>query len=335
MAENRSQIILYQTEDGDTRIEVRFEDETVWLTQSQMAELFQSTVPNINLHIKNILEEGELSSDSTIKNYLIVQDEGPRRIKRNAKHYNLDMIISVGYRVRSHQGTRFRQWATERLREYLIKGFTMDDHRLKEGTTPADYFDELLERIRDIRASEKRFYKKITDIYKLSVDYEPMAEVTKEFFATVQNKLHWVIHGHTAAELIAERSDAQKPNMGLTAWKGVKLRRTDVTVAKNYLTEKELKALNRIITMYLDYAEEQAEQHRLMYMRDWVEKLNAFLQFNGREVLENPGKVSAEVAQQLALKEYEKFNSRRLMKEAEQPDTDFERVVKQLKGKKG
>lgn len=331
VAEMRSDILMYQTEDGKTRIDVLVEDETVWLTQMSMAELFQTTVPNINMHIKNILEEGELDAGPTIKDYLIVQNEGPRRIKRNVKHYNLEMIIAVGYRVRSHRGTQFRRWATERLREYLVKGFVMDDQRLKEGRNlGADYFDELLERIRDIRASEKRFYRKITDIYKLSVDYDSNAQITKDFFATVQNKLHWAIHGHTAAELISKRANAGKPNMGLTSWKGAKVRRADVIIAKNFLTEKELKALNRIVTMYLDYAEDQAERYQPMFMRDWVEKLNGFLQFNKREVLEHPGKVSAEVAKRLALDEYDKFNTRRLAQEAEQPDSDFERIIKQI-----
>lgn len=334
MIEKSTGVLMYQTEDGDTRIDVRLEDETVWLAQSAMSELFQTTPQNITLHIKNIYDEGELIEKATCKDYLQVRDEGPRRIKRKIKHYNLDIIIAVGYRVRSHRGTQFRRWATERLREYLVKGFVMDDERLKEGRNlGADYFDELLERIRDIRASEKRFYRKITDIYKLSVDYDPNVEITKEFFATVQKKLHWAIHGRNAAEVIAELADGDKPNMGLKSWKGAKVRRSDVTIAKNYLTEKELTALNRIVTMYLDYAEDQAARHQPMFMRDWVEKLNAFLQFNKREVLDHPGKVSTEVAHALALKEYEKFNTRRLAQEAEQPDSDFERVVKQIKGK--
>jgi len=284
-AERRSNILMYQTEDGKTRIDVLVEGETVWLTQASMAELFQITPQNITMHIKSIYDEGELIELATCKEYLQVRKEGSRQVKRKLMHYNLDMIIAVGYRVRSHRGTQFRRWATERLREYLVKGFVMDDQRLKEGRNlGADYFDELLERIRDIRASEKRFYRKITDIYKLSVDYDPNAQMTKDFFATVQNKLHWAIHGHTAAELISKRANAGKPNMGLTSWKGAKVRRPDVIIAKNYSTEKELKALNRIVTMYLDYAEDQAEQYQPMFMRDWVEKLNVFLQFNKREV---------------------------------------------------
>ena len=331
VAERRSDILMYQTEDGKTRIDVLVENETVWLTQASMADLFQITPQNITMHIKSIYDEGELIELATCKEYLQVREEGPRQVKRKLKHYNLDMIIAVGYRVRSHRGTQFRRWATERLREYLVKGFVMDDQRLKEGRNlGADYFDELLERIRDIRASEKRFYRKITDIYKLSMDYDPNAQITKDFFATVQNKLHWAIHGHTAAELISKRANAGNPNMGLTSWKGAKVRRSDVIIAKNYLTEKELTALNRIVTMYLDYAEDQAERYQPMFMRDWVEKLNAFLQFNKREVLEHPGKVSAEVAKRLAIVEYDKFNTQRLEQEAEQPDSDFERIIKQI-----
>jgi hypothetical protein len=296
--------------------------------------LFQKDIRTINEHIKNIFAEGELEPDATVRKFRIVQDEGSRKVSRDIDFYNLDMIIAIGYRVRSHRGTQFRRWATERLREFLVKGFVMDDLRLKEGRNlGADYFDELLERIRDIRSSEKRFYRKITDIYKLSVDYDLASKITGEFFASVQNKLHWAIHGHTAAELIAERADAGKVNMGLTAWKGAKVRRGDVTVAKNYLNENELKSLNRIVTMYLDYAEDQAERQQPMFMRDWVEKLNAFLQFNGREVLDNPGRVSFEVAKTLVLKEYDKFNTRRLAEESEQPDNDFERVMKEIEGK--
>lgn len=236
---------------------------------------------NITLHIKNIYEEGELEENSTCKNYLQVQTEGNRRVQRNSRHYNLEMIIAVGYRVRSSRGTQFRRWAIERLNEYLVKGFTMDDERLKGmHNIGDDYFDELLERIRDIRASEKRFYKKITDIYALSIDYDGKSEEAKKFFATVQNKLHFAIHGHKAAELIEQRADASKDNMGLTTWKGEKVRKGDITVAKNYLTEKEIKSLNRIVTMYLDYAEDQAERRNPMHMKDWEEKLNAFLKFD-------------------------------------------------------
>lgn len=334
LPEKPMNVLIYQAEDGKTHINVRMEGDTVWLTQAAMAELFQTTSQNITLHIKSIYSEGELSEEATCKNYLQVQVEGGRKVQRSLKHYNLEAIIAVGYRVKSHRGTQFRRWATERLREYLVKGFTMDDERLKEGRgLGADYFDELLERVRDIRASEKQFYRKITEIYGLSVDYDPNAEITHEFFATVQNKLHWAITGHTAAELIAERAGATKPNMGLTSWKGKKARQADATVAKNYLAEDELRSLNRIVTMYLDYAEDQAERHQPMYMCDWVGKLDAFLQFNGREVLRDAGRISAEVAKALALSEYEKYNVARLEREAGEPDQDFDRVVKRLKGK--
>jgi|SRR5690625_86482 len=318
-------ILIYQTEEGNTKIDVRLENETVWMTQKAIAELYQTSPQNITLHIKNIYEEGELSEVSTCKYYLQVQNEGEREVKRNAKHYNLEMIIAIGYRVRSHRGTQFRQWATERLNEYLVKGFTMDDDRLKDMRNfGQDYFDELLERIRDIRASEKRFYLKITDIYATAVDYDKNAEITRDFFATVQNKLHFAIHGQTAAELIVDRADATKQNMGLTSWKGDTVRKRDVTVAKNYLSEREMKSLNRIITMYLDYAEDQAERNRPMYMKDWVDKLNAFLTFNERDILENAGKVSKAVADQLAMSEYEKYNQHRIL---EKKTDDFEEFI--------
>lgn len=326
----KSDILIYQTEDGRTRIDVRLMDETVWLTQAAMAELFQTTPQNVTQHLRNIYAERELLEKATCKEFLQVQNEGKRRVKRSLKFYNLDAILSVGYRVRSHRGNQFRRWATERLREYLIKGFTMDDLRLKEGKSfGKDYFDELLERIRDIRSSEKRFYRKITDIYSLSVDYEPEAEITREFFATVQNKLHWAIHGHTAAELISDRADAGKNNMGLTSWEGYKIRKKDVKIAKNYLREDELKELNRIVAMYLDYAEDQAKRHRPMTMSDWKGKLDSFLKFNQRDILDNPGKVTAEVAEKLAEEEYEKYRMKQLKEEARQLD-DFDRVVRKI-----
>lgn len=293
----KSEIVVYQTEDGQTKIEVRLEQETVWLTQSAIAELFQTTPQNITLHLRNIYEDGELDESSTCKDYLQVQQEGDRRVQRARKFYNLEVIIAVGYRVKSLRGTRFRIWATERLREYLVKGFVMDDERLKEGVNiGADYFDELLERIRDIRASEKRFYQKIRDIYKLACDYDPHADDTLEFFNIVQNKLHWAISGKTAGELIAQRADATKPNMGLTSWKGSKVRKGDVAVAKNYLNAEEIEQLNRIVVMYLDYAEDQAQRRTPLYMRDWRQKLDAFLKFNERDILKHAGKVSMEVA---------------------------------------
>lgn len=321
--ENKTDILIYQTENGKTKIDVRLEDETVWMTQKSIAELYQTTPQNITLHIKNIYLESELEESSTCKDYLQVRNEGNRTVQRNVRHYNLEMIIAVGYRVRSNRATRFRRWATERLNEYLVKGFTIDDERLKNMRNIGDdYFDELLERIRDIRASEKRFYKKITDIYTLSIDYDSKSESAKKFFATVQNKLHFAIHGHTAAELIGERADSSKHNMGLTTWKGDKVRKGDVMVAKNYLTEEEMKSLNRIVTMYLDYAEDQAEKRKPMYMKDWEEKLNAFLKFNERDILTGSGSISHEVAKELAEKEYEKFNKNRL-NNSEKDDFDL------------
>jgi len=309
-----SRFLLYQTEDGQTRIEVRLQDETVWLNQSAMTELFQSSKQNISLHLKNIFKDGELEENRVVKEYLTTAADGK---KYRNKFYNLEVIIAVGYRVRSHRGTQFRRWATERLNEYLVKGFTMDDDRLKAGVNiGSDYFDEMLERIRDIRSSEKRFYQKIRDIYKLAVDYDPRAEETLEFFSIVQNKLHFAISGKTAAELISERADASKPNMGLTSWKGTKVRKGDVTIAKNYLNAEEIEGLNRIVTMYLDYAEDHAKRHRQIFMRDWRRKLDAFLQFNERDILTHAGKVGKAVADQLALEQYEIFHQHRLAEEA-------------------
>jgi hypothetical protein len=329
-----SQILFYQAEDGRSRIEVRLDEGTVWLTQALIAELYQTSIPNINMHIRNIFLDGECTPASTIKEYLTVRTEGSRKIGRSLEYYNLDMILAIGYRVRSSRGVQFRRWATERLREYLIKGFALDDERLKENRNiGADYFDELLERIRDIRASEKRFYQKIRDIYALAIDYDPQAETTLEFFQAVQNKLHWAITGHTAAEIIAKRSDASRPNMGLTSWKGAKVRKGDVIVAKNYLNETEMKHLNRIITMYLDYAEMQAGRKQPVYMSEWKEKLDAFLRFNEQEILSNKGSVSMEIATALALEEYEKFSSHRIAEESATPDPVFDRMVQQIEKK--
>lgn len=317
-------MLIYQTEDGNTKINVKLENGTVWMTQKAIGELYQKNVSTINEHVKNIYAEGELEEEATIRKNRIVQTEGLRQVEREVSFYNLEIIIAVGYRVRSHRGTQFRRWATERLNEYLVKGFTMDDDRLKDMRNfGQDYFDELLERIRDIRASEKRFYRKITDIYATSVDYDPNAGMSKEFFATVKNKLHFAIHGHTAAELIAERARAEKDNMGLTSWKGNKVRKVDVSVAKNYLTDKELQSLNRIVTMYLDYAEDQAERQSPMFMKDWIEKLNSFLKFNEREILTNAGKISQEIAEKLAQGEYEKFHHQRLAIEVNDDFDDF------------
>jgi hypothetical protein len=333
-----SEILFYQKEGGQSRIQVRLDGGTVWLTQRLIADLYQVSVPTINEHLGNIFDENELDPAATIRKFRIVQTEGKRQVSRLVDHYKLDVILAVGYRVRSHRGTQFRRWATERLREYVVKGFVLDDERLKEGHAFGDdYFDELLERIREIRASEKRFYQKIRDLYALSVDYDPSTAETKEFFQIVQNKLHWAITGSTAAEIIAERANAEKPNMGLTTWRGAKVRKADVTVAKNYLTEDEIRQLNRIVTMYLDYAEEQAERRRPLTMRDWREKLDGFLQFNERDILKNAGRVSASVAQKLAEDEYEKFEHKRLAEEAAAADPDaFEEAVKRLHpGKRG
>src|SRR3989338_58595 len=331
---NNSQLVLYQTEDGKTRIEVRLQDETVWMTQSALAELYQTTPQNVTLHLKTIYAEGELDEQSTCKEHLQVQKEGSRKISRMREFYDLQAILAVGYRVRSHRGTQFRRWATQQLNEYLVKGFAMDDERLKTGVNMgSDYFDDMLERIRDIRSSEKRFYQKIRDIYKLAVDYDPEAAETLEFFSIVQNKLHFAISEKTAAELIYERADAKKPNMGLTSWRGAKVRRQDVTIAKNYLNEKEMEGLNRIVTMYLDYAEYQAKRHKQIFMRDWRKKLDAFLKFNEHEILDNPGKVSKEVADNLALERYEVFNQHRLDVEAKQEAIADDKELKLIQSK--
>lgn len=329
-----SDIIFYNTPTGDVKIEVIFNDETFWLTQKRMAELFGVEVPAINKHLSNIYETGELDEKATISILETVQQEGTRMVKRNVVFYNLDAIIAVGYRVNSHQATQFRIWATKTLREFIIKGFVLDDERLKQGKRfGKDYFDELLERIREIRASERRFYLKITDIYEqCSIDYNKDAEITQKFFKTVQNKLHWAITGKTAAELIADRADASQPNMGLTTWKNApkgKILKTDIATAKNYLQEKEIKELERIVTMYLDFAELQAERQIPMKMADWVNRLDAFLQFNEYQILKDAGKVSHEVAMKLAEKEYEKF---RVIQDRNF-ESDFEKEVKKITDK--
>ncbi|WP_256663980.1 virulence RhuM family protein [Methanospirillum purgamenti] len=324
-------ILMYQTEDGKTKLSILIEGETIWMTQTQIADLYQTSIPNINIHISNILKEGELDLERTIKDYLIVQKEGNREISRKVAHYNLEMIIAIGYRVRSHRGTQFRRWATDRLHEYLVKGFTLDDERLKEGKTlGTDYFDELLERIRDIRASEKRFYQKIKEIYTLSIDYDPRAPTTKEFFQIVQNKIHYAISGHTAAELIADRADATKPNMGLTSFKGAIVRQGDVTVAKNYMNSDEIEQLNRLVVMWLDYAEDQAKRKTPVYMKDWREKLDRFLTFNERAILEHAGKISMEQAREYAREQYQIYNAHRVELSDKDAENEFEEVVKQL-----
>jgi hypothetical protein len=309
----QSSIILYQTEDGRTRVQCRFEDETIWLTQAQIAELFQTTPQNVTLHLKAIFAEGELSERATCKDYLQVRPEGGREVSRNLRHYRLEAILAVGYRVRSARGTQFRQWATARLSEYLVKGFTMDDERLKNPPGPGvpDYFDELLERIRDIRASERRVYLRLREILALAADYAPSEPETHQFFQTVQNKLHFAVTGKTAPELIAARADAAEPNMGLTTWKGAVVRKTDATVAKNYLREDEITELNRVVVMFLDFAEDQAHRRKQIFLKDWRLRFDDFLRFNERGVLSNAGRVSREEADHKAEKEYEEFAARR------------------------
>ena len=328
----KSELILYQTEDNRTRIEVRLENETVWLTLNQLAELFQRDKSVISKHIKNIFEEGELHPEATVAKNATVQTEGARAVSRDLEFYNLDVIIAVGYRVKSHRGTQFRQWATQRLREYIVKGFTMDDERLKNppGKGQKDYFDELLQRIRDIRSSERRFYQKVLDIYATSIDYDPGEEASQQFFATVQNKMHWATHGHTAAEVIHQRADATQPLMGLaTTRPGKIIRREDVSVAKNYLNEAELQTLNRIVNLYIEFAELQALERKPMTMRNWIEKLDEFLKISGRKLLNHAGKISAETARAKAEREFDRYHA---LADA-QPrlvDADFEQAAKQL-----
>ena len=326
---NKSQLIIYQDENGKIKIDVRFQEETVWLTQKLIAELFQTTVANINIHIKNIFDEGELSRDSVIKDFLITAADDK---KYKTKFYNLDMIISIGYSIKSQIATRFRQWATQQLREYIVKGFVLDDERLKNPNQPFDYFDEVVRRIQDIRTSERRFYQKITDIYATSVDYDPTLEMSIDFFKTVQNKMHWAISGKTAAEIVYERADSSKPNMGLTSWRGAKVRKHDVVVAKNYLAEKELLALNNLVEQYLIFAEGQAMRRIPMHMKDWIKKLDGFLSLNERDILTHSGKITHKLAVQHAEIQYEEFNLKRI-KENDSKDSDFDRSVKMIEQK--
>ncbi len=331
MEENNSQIIIYQTENGETKLDVRFQDETVWLTQKLMAELFQTTSQNITIHLKNIFEEQELEESSTCKEFLQVQIEGGREVKRKRLYYNLDAIISVGYRIKSHVATKFRQWATNHLREYIVKGFVLDDERLKNPDLPFDYFEELEKRIQDIRTSEKRFYRRITDIYATSVDYDPTLDISIEFFKTVQNKLHWAITGQTAAEIISLRADSSKENMGLTNWRGDNIRKTDVSIAKNYLNENELSALNNLVEQYLIFAQGQAQRRIPMYMNNWIEKLNGFLTLNDREILNNVGSISHEIGKENAELEYKKYKEN---KQKAIGEGDFEKAIKKIEKKK-
>jgi hypothetical protein len=329
---NTIQILFYNTAESSAEIEVFYEDETFWLSQKKMAELFGVEVNTINYHLKEIFAAGELEALATIRKFRIVQTEGKREVSREVEFYDLDAIIAVGYRVNSYQATQFRIWATKTLKEFIVKGFVLDDERMKQGKDfGKDYFEELLERIREIRASERRFYQKITDIYaQCSIDYDAKADFTLTFYKTVQNKLHWAITGNTAAEIIAQRADAAKPNMGLTTWKNSpkgKILKNDVGIAKNYLNQTEIDELNRIVGMYLDYAENQAKRKIAMKMTDWTEKLDGFLQFNDYKVLKDAGKISHEIALQLAEKEYDKF---RVIQDKNY-ESDFDEILKIIK----
>jgi len=328
----KSEIVLYQTEDGKIKIDTVFQDETIWLTQARMAELFDVNVPAISKHLNNIFEEGELQKEATVSKMETVQQEGSRQVTRTRDFYNLDAIIAVGYRVNSKRATQFRIWATHILKEYIIKGFAMNDGRLKQAER-WDYFDEWLERIRDIRASEKRFYQKIRDIYATAIDYDKTSEQAQAFFKKVQNKMLWAITGKTAAELIESRSNPDKPNMGLTSWRGSIVRKYDVNIAKNYLKADEIKDLNEIVTMYLDYAERQARQRKTVTMEQWSDKLDAFLTFNEQELLIHAGKVKAEVAKKIAEYRYEAFNQKRKTAEALDADEADLRELEQLEKK--
>ncbi len=330
-------VLIYR--DASTSLHVRLDGATAWLSQRQIAELYQVSVKTVSEHLMNIHAEGELDPRATVREFRTVQTEGSRSVTRSIDHYSLDAILAVGYRVRSTRGTQFRQWATARLSELLVKGFTMDDERIKAGRTlGGDYFDELLARIRDIRSSERMFYQKITDIYATSIDYDCDAEVTRLFYQTVQNKMHWAAHGHTAAEVIRDRADASRPNMGLTSWKNVPtpaIRKSDVTVAKNYLAKDELEALNLVVSAYLDFAELQARSRRPMHMADWLAKLDDFLRLSERDVLEHAGSISHALAEDHAAAEYQRFREQRRQAEASEPSSDFDRAVRRLNGPGG
>ena len=325
------ELLLFQTEDGQTRIDVRLVGETVWLSVAQIADLFQRDKTTIARHIQNVYEERELKQEGTAAFFAVVQTEGDREVTRDIEHYSLDVIISVGYRVKSHRGVQFRVWATQQLRDYLVKGFVLNDEKFKQGQA-SNYFEQLLVRIRDIRSSEKEFWRKVLEIYATSIDYDPRAEPSQQFFATVQNKMHWAIHRHTAAELIAERADAAKPHMGLTGWpKGqVAPRKSDVAIAKNYLTADELNQLNLIVAAYLDFAALQATNQRPMYMRDWIQKLDQFIQLSEREILTHAGKITAEAARALAEQEYESYR-RTLDAQPSHVEVHFDEAVKKAK----
>ena len=326
---NPSQFVIYQSEDGQIKLDVRFVDETVWLTQQQLAELFQTSRTNVVEHIQHIYEEGELDAAATCREFRQVRTEGTREVTRNMVFYNLDMTLSVGYRVKSAVATRFRIWATQQLREYIVKGFLLNDERLKNPDQPFDYFEELTRRIQDIRTSERRFYQKITDIYATSVDYDPTQAESISFFQTVQNKMHWAITGQTAAEIIHTRANKDQPNMGLTSWRGGKVRKADVSIAKNYLNADELAALNNLVEQYLVFAEGQAMRRVPMTMNDWIAKLHGFLTINDRDILNHAGKISHEVAKAFAESEYENFNKDQIAK-ADRLESDFDQAIKRL-----
>jgi len=330
---NVGKILIYQNEKGDTKIDVYFEDDTIWMTQSAMCDLYQVAKSSISEHISHIFKDGELDPQATVRKFRTVQLEGARQVTRERDCYNLDMILAVGYRVRSNVGMHFRRWASNVLTEYMKKGFVLNDERLRNPREfGADYFDELLERIRDIRASEKRVYQKVKEIFALSVDYDSQSQIAQNFFKSVQNKLEYAATGHTAPEIIAARADASKDNMGLTSFKGAKVRRGDVTVAKNYMTHEEISTLNLIVNMYLDYAELQAKGHHPMHMADWENKLGDFLRFNGREALQNFGTVKREVAEKLALEQYAQYDAHRRALEAADDVDELAADVKRLKG---
>jgi len=324
------QFLIYQSEDGSTRIDVMLEAETLWLSQKQLTDLFGKAKGTVSEHIKHIFEDGELTPAATVRLFRTVQSEGGRDVTREVEHYNLDMVLALGFRVRSPVGVRFRQWANDKLKEYIVKGFVLDDARLRNPGKGRDYFDELTRRLQDIRTSERRFYQKITDIYATSVDYDASHVITQAFFATVQNKVHYAIHGRTAAELIAERADSSQPNMGLTTWEGARIRKADVGIAKNYLNAEELRALNNLAEQYLIFAEGQAARRIAMSMQDWISKLEGFLTLNDREILQGAGKVSAELAKAHAEQEFDKFR----VLDDQRFESDFDRMVKQLPEKK-
>ncbi len=332
--QGKGQFLVYETEDGQVKIDVRLSHESVWLTQADMARLFQCSSDNISLHLKNIYDEGELQPETTTEESSVVRQEGSRKVNRKVNFYNLDAIISVGYRVKSLVATRFRIWATQRLKEFIVKGFVLDDERLKNPDQPFDYFDELTRRIQDIRTSERRFYQKITDIYATSIDYDPTLDISITFFKTVQNKMHWAITGQTAAEIVHSRADATQPNMGLTNWRGTKVRKQDVSIAKNYLIQDELAALNNLVEQYLIFAEGQAMRRIPMHMQEWLNKLDAFLNINDREILNHAGQISHEMAKELAEGEYEQYHDQR-RKMIDTTESDFDKIIKRLpKGKK-